>query len=722
MSNTKQYNNDCKSKTPPDDYPVITLGSNARKSELSRLLMWEHSIPYGPKWDEWLLGEDLFPKYPELPSGPKSTLWDGWMCGPELWAAVKTDDIHQRMKRLWKEALLSRDVGIDGYVETRTGMNYAHKRGWAFPIWSSGDGGFGWHFTFHNQPGEFDTHNGKAYRPKGLSSNDNFNIVGLTSIGIDKYGWHLQIDEPMVMIETPDCVMDTFQVPFIQIRWQGDNLPINEPFIEWQCEGENEYSQSKRMYFSPCPERDQLVTRDDTLQHSYIMMAMYKHPAWIGKVKKIRIQLGNKTVSGEICLIGFFSNYDTRHNINNLQYIKGCNDYFNNTRDLDFLRRNIARMRRAFRGFMYDHHTLTEGVVLTTWVGHNGKGAIICDKDGNFVKACGEGIPNNWLDILPYGHYDCYCTAYYYSAVLHMAQIERMISNNPQWNIEDKFEALDADFLLAHSKEVKRKANEMFFNDKTGRFIACIDEDGVSHDYGFVLSNLEVLYAGLADEDHAKLVMDWISGRRIVEGDTSQGDDIYKYVFAPRITTLKNDDYWFWGWEWFKAIPFGGQIQDGGATLAFSYFDIMARIKAYGPDDAWKRMSQILDWYSDVCDEGGYKNYYEKHNLTLQGANVAGGLGITSEFFESFLPVQSILYGFLGYQPNAQNIVINPEIPSELETISITNIAWCDIEMDIYVSAKTKTITVNYRGIHDCVFEVKTDNEDYIIILSKSNK
>ena len=44
----------------------------------------------------------------------------------------------------------------------------------------------------------------------------------------------------------------------------------------------------------------------------------------------------------------------------------------------------------------------------------------------------------------------------------------------------------------------------------------------------------------------------------------------------------------------------------------------------------------------------------------MQGGNVAGGLGIDHEFFESVLVPQVMLYGFLGFRPTADGFVIAP--------------------------------------------------------------
>ena len=44
--------------------------------------------------------------------------------------------------------------------------------------------------------------------------------------------------------------------------------------------------------------------------------------------------------------------------------------------------------------------------------------------------------------------------------------------------------------LESHAAEVKAEGNQLFWNAETQRFIACIDADGKTHDYGFTFLNL----------------------------------------------------------------------------------------------------------------------------------------------------------------------------------------------------------------------------------------
>src|SRR5205823_312106 len=141
--------------------------------------------------------------------------------------------------------------------------------------------------------------------------------------------------------------------------------------------------------------------------------------------------------------------------------------------------------------------------------------------------------------------------------------------------------------------------------------------------------------------------------QRIVEGDTSTGADIYHWRFGPRSTTKRNLDYYYWAWSNPESIPWGYQVQDGGGVLGWSYHDLMARIRVLGPDNAACRLREICAWFREVQNAGGYRKYYaaDPKRGTLQGANVAGGLGLDNEFVESVLPPSVMLYGFLGLRP-----------------------------------------------------------------------
>ncbi len=697
-----------KPENPPVDFPEFELGTQARYSQLARRLLWQHTIPYGPQWDDWLDGEKGFPKYPELPSGAKATLWDGWLCEAELWQGTETDRIYPRLRESWRQSLLARRLDSDGYIETKQGVFFAHNRGWPFPYYTQENVGVGWIFTFFAQA--------QYYAPEKLNDDVGFSYRGLRRMKIDETGLNLQITEKNAWIELPAVSFDTFCAPFLQIRWCGENVGKHEPYLEWLREAEENDTQKQRMYFSRCPEMNCLQRKKDYEDHAFAMIPLFKHPMWNGRIRRIRICLGNQNTGGKLHILSVFTQLDSRHNINNVQYLKGCCAYFNATRDLEFLRFNIHKMRMALTAFQYTHHTLEELVVKTTWVGHDGSSGVLRDEYGNEIRKKGAGLTSNWMDNQPYGGYDSYCTAYYYQAVLKMAELEEMVCRHPEWGAENEYSALDPIALREHAEKVKKQFNQLFWDQENGRFYASIDLSGRRWRNANVMANLEILYSGIAYDKHEKLVLDWISGVRTVEGDDAQGAQIYRYRFAPLISTKKNKDYLLWYQR--TDLPFGTELQDGGCVLMVSFFDLMLRIRQYGADNAWERLKQILDWYDDVCKEGGYRSYFHNRGLVLQGEGDGGCIGITAEFFESQLPMCAILFGFLGYDPRGDQILLSPNIPRELKTVSVKNVAWRTVKMDLHVDSTAKIITVAYRGELDTPFIVKTLS-DYRIVLQK---
>lgn len=286
----------------------------------------------------------------------------------------------------------------------------------------------------------------------------------------------------------------------------------------------------------------------------------------------------------------------------------------------------------------------------------------------------GRGIGNNYWDLLPFGHKDVYASIRYYDTLRKFAILERALDQHPEWGLAGGGGRFDPEELERHAAEVKAEGNRLFWSEETGRFVAGPDVHGVRTDYGFTFLNTDAIHYGFATDAHAKEIMDWLEGRRIVEGDTSVGPDIYHFRFGPRSTTRRNTDYYFWRWNKADSIPFGGQVQDGGAVLGWSFMDLMSRIKVEGPDNAWARLEEILRWFEEVQAGGGYREYYRKKGTGLQGDGTAGGLGLDREFFESLLVPQVMLAGFAGFSPTAGGCRIDPRLPAAFPSLTIDRI------------------------------------------------
>lgn len=633
---------------PPEDFPRYQVPGYEKEMASLRELFWLH--------------------YPG--SGPKATLWDEWLPDASLWPAVTTDNRSDAMRRDWSATLRGRIIDPEGYVATHQHASIAHQLGWPFPFWNQGRG-IGWHFSFKDTVGQ-------GWRQNELNKPDGWSLDGASAVGVKEDGWHLEITNTSAVITAPLRPVNSFESPFLQLRWKGTGLAAAQPYVEWITPVATNFSIERRVYFEP--------VQGGAI--SYTMIPMYRHQLWTNEITRLRIGLGN-SVTGSVIIQAFFSQYDTRHNINGQNFIRGCAKYFWWTRDLSFLRSEINRMRTALRYLMTEHQALERKVVFTDWVSHDGRSGIKRTPDGKKELITGQGIGNNYWDLMPFGWLDCYATMQYYDAVKTLAQIEREILHHPEWQVPRGVLSFQPEFLERHAADVKATGNKMFWNEKTQRFNACIDSAGEAHDYGYTFLNCEAVYYDFATPEHARAIMSWMNGDRVVEGDTSQGADIYHWRFAARSSTKRNLDWYFWAWSSPESIPWGGQVQDGGAVLGWSYHDLMARLKVLGPDNAWTRLREILKWFDEVQSVGGYRKYYDgKREGTLQGGGTAGGLGLDHEFFESALVPQVMLYGFLGFAPRADGFVLNPQLPKDWPAFALDKIRFQELVFQIRVAPR----------------------------------
>lgn len=604
------------------------------------------------------------------------------------------------IQEVHREDLLAIRIDDEGYVDTHQHFSHAHDAGWPFPLWTQTSGqkdkGIGWHFQPLDQvPGWVgdNLRHAKDNSHCGENAIKQWELHNLISQGIVENKWKLEIigEGSPTITSVPNLNLTAEDIPFFQLRWKRD-IQINNhllPYMEWKRVGDNDFSPERRFYFYY---QDTALTPVGWA-HSHI--PVYKHPLWNGTIDQIRICLAPGPCSGSFMIDSFFSLFDTRHTINNPIYILACKYYYNWTGDIDFLRQVINKMRMAL---LYQRKELggdANFCIVNPWVGHDGlPGFNLTEKGKKFN--IGHGIGTNYWDLLPFGGYDCYATNQYYASILAMAEIEKAIMEHPEWNIPRGALAFDPNELQEHAKKVREKAQALFWDREKKRFVACIDREGNKHDYGFTFLNLDCIWYGIASTEQATEIFKWLNGERIIETDTSKGADIYYWRFGPRATTLRNLDWYVFPWTHPENIPWGGQVQDGGAVLGFTFYDLWARLHTLGPDNAWQRLKEIVDWEKEVRNAGGYREYYKegKQGTTLQGCNTPGGLGIDCEFFESSLLPSIFVYGFMGITPKPDKLEIAPKLPSHINIMVIKNLKYKDTVLNIIASQTTLTIEV----------------------------
>jgi len=272
-------------------------------------------------------------------------------------------------------------------VATHQHASIAHQLGWPFPFWNQGSRGCGWHFSFKDTVGP-------PWRQGHLNKPDGWTPSGARDTGTNESGWGLEATAPEAVITAPPRGIDTFQAPFLQLRWKTENLGRAQPFVAWRAKAETDFIAERRMYFEP-PEGAKVV---------YSQVPMFRHPQWTGEVAQLRIGLGNAAPGAKVTVQAFFTTFDTRHNINSQNFLRGCAAYFWWTHGLEFLHKNLNRMRTALRHVMTEHQALERRVVCTTWVGHDGRTGVKRAADGKKQILHGHGIGHNYWDLLPFGN------------------------------------------------------------------------------------------------------------------------------------------------------------------------------------------------------------------------------------------------------------------------------------------------------------------------------
>lgn len=371
------------------------------------------------------------------------------------------------------------------------------------------------------------------------------------------------------------------------------------------------------------------------------------------------------------------NDYDTRHFTTNSCIILGAYRYFVWKRDTDFLKEMMPKLRSMMEFQLNDLHG-TDGIIVIDAVGHEGRH---------------DGIGSNYWDILPFGYKDAFCNSYYYASLKAMGELEQFCTDQ---GLDLPGDKRTPEFYARLRDRVRLGYNRTFWDDAKGRYVGCVDTDGVKHDYGFTFVNVEAMAYDLADKPQVERVYRWMEAQPT---STGKADTYSAWVFAPRANTIHNPprdepqhpkpSWWHFGW---MGTPYGEQCQDGGAILYTSGYDIIARAKYLGADNAYKRMTEMLGRY-DMPDRlmGGNPLYTGENSQG--GGNGAGSVGVEGEFPESGLAPASYLYAFLGVDADITGMRIKPNLPSTVKYAGVRNLSYAGTRYDIKVTRDSVEIT-----------------------------
>ena len=301
---------------------------------------------------------------------------------------------------------------------------------------------------------------------------------------------------------------------------------------------------------------------------------------------------------------------------------------------------------------------------------------------------------NYWDTHRSFGYKSAYENALFYASLKAMADIEKFVGD------EDS-----ANKYLALAEKSRETYNKLFWDARKGRYINSINAKGERIDFGMTVVNYYAVAYGLADEEKAKLIYDWVDGSRIIDGDTSTGKDIYgEFVYASRVNTVDvstTGEPYYW-WDHGGNLPctpgtFGGyghQMQNGGTIFYISYYDMMGRLKKLGADSANGRFSVIMnEFHKDSLRRNRYMTYVQNG---YQGVGEYSE-GVIGEFPESGLVPLTFVTGFLGLNVTPEGLEISPSLPSEYSFAGIREYRFANRVYSVQVRKDINEPTVQYN-------------------------
>lgn len=510
--------------------------------------------------------------------------------------------------------------------------------------------------------------------------------------------------------------------------YTGDYAKIDDVYVWYKNDADEDWSEEKRLSVG----KEGFLDYDFTSVYEHILyMPTYAQEGWSSDDKKtiaqIKIEVKAKegeAISGKFGLNYVHSSFDTRHVNNNALYICSLRLDYDFTGDVEFLKENIVNARKAMNFYMQMYDADRKLNKQSYLYGHDGeKGRPM---DMLYTKVA-HSLTNGYWDIMFMPEYDFQSNVYFYKALKDLAYLESVVEKldiSPDKSLStvktaerkrgfstsaytyssSDLTAIANDVLSALRQETDDTTKTGFFYKGTGRFIAGYDKDGNKYDYGYTAWNMEAVVAGVANDEQAKSVMDWISGKRIVESDKGEsgvsegatGDDIYFYELAPRTITKNQQGLYNGVYDEIDHAYGTEQCQFGGVIMYTSYYDIMARKEVYGSDDAFERLKGIQTWYekvyaysvaNNVKKQDFYWDYYEsigyKSQCSWRTGGQGGVIGIEGEFLESLLPVAAVPYAFFGLSGGGNQLSVTPELPSSLSYWKMENLAFNFVKYDL---------------------------------------
>ena len=558
--------------------------------------------------------------------------------------------------------------------------------GWPFPTYTHSQGlTTGWEWNGTNREG--------------------WSMTAVSSSQVTGGEWRASTTQKGPQLVSPAVVIDAAQAPFVTFEIQYDSIAPTTTNAErtfrfwWQTAADPAWTLAKSVTSDAFPMLPLgPVQPGQTLR--VVQLPLYLHAAWAGQtITRVRLDPLQTTAprSASWRLNYLRLTYDTRHAINNPSFVRAVARKFFWDGDADYLEAELARLRQATQFMLTHMQGDALGVLDNAWfAGHDGPGFTGPDQ-----PRIGHGIGDNWHDLISTGPRDLLASLAFYRALAAMARVEEFVAANPQYDGPrpsvtgpDGTSTVPyvetAASLTARLPIVRQAIHAQFWNPVTGRYAGSRNAAGALVDFGAVQPNAEALADGIPDGEAARSILDWLDGTRLVADDTSTGADIYANRFGPRFTTRKNDFDYMWSWTGYTQ-PWGGWVEDGGASLLGTFRDLLGRLRHDDVGGAWRVWRAMLDHHAVVRNFGGtganfYRAYYAAHPElgSLGGGGAFGGLGLDSDFIENVLAPEAWIGGWLGIETNEPGVLrIAPAQPPALDELGVRSLVYRGSRLDV---------------------------------------
>lgn len=504
----------------------------------------------------------------------------------------------------------------------------------------------------------------------------------------------------------------------LDLRMTMDDLSAIDDIYVWYTTSRSEsYSTAKRISVKETAPMWYEMTGQSYAHMLYV--PMYMQDGWYSgngtsaktgasDIYKIKIQVVPKsgsTLSGTFALNYVRPTFDTRYSNNNALFISTIKEYYNATGDTQFLKEYITKARKAMNFLMQmydDDKNLNKQSYL---FGHYGSTTELCD-----------GLVNGYWDVTYTPVYDFQSNMYFYEALRDLSYLENELTTagitvNESATVSTA--SIDGMGTSDYACDLEQVASDLltairstFWNGT--RFVAGKDNSGNVADNGHVVWNLQAIESGVATEEQAAAIMNWIDGE----------SDMYQFGLAPMTNTIDNETSNMYSSFYQHTTmstngigAFEQNVQNGGAVMYSSYYDLMSRLQVNGTEDAYGRLTAIRDWYLPIANAYDYetedakdfyynyfneqgKAYYYLQNgardIDGDGVHDCGNgiIGLDGEFPESLLAVAAVPRGFFGVENISIDCLgITPELPSDLQHWKIENMDFSSVKYDVSLFA-----------------------------------